>query len=149
MRALRLGSYSIAATFAGTPSLSRGKSTTRTPFLCPPPTLGVGLRERLLRAVLGDLGEVGHRLEPAAGTRRLALANRHRQLPKISMRSPSASDTTARFWSARLPQPPVRRLRLRFPPRVSVLTLVTRTPKIDSIACLISILLESGATTNV
>src|ERR1700676_2911241 len=37
MFALRFGSYSIAATFAGTPDLSRRKSTIRYCFLCPPP----------------------------------------------------------------------------------------------------------------
>src|SRR5262249_5947959 len=107
------------------------------------------LRERLLRLLLGDLGEVGDRLEPAAGTGGLALADRHRQLPKISIESPSASETIARRWSARLPQSPVRRFLLRFPLRLTVLTLVTFTLKIVSTACLISILLASGATRNV
>src|ERR1700681_859765 len=37
MFALRFGSYSMAATFAGTPTLSRRKSTWRYCFLCPPP----------------------------------------------------------------------------------------------------------------
>ena len=55
----------------------------------------------------------------------------------------------ARLLSGRLPQSPVRRLRLRLPLRLSVFTFVTFTLKIDSTACLISILLASGATTNV
>src|SRR5512133_2460971 len=37
MRADRFGSYSIAATLAGTPSLVRLKSTCRYRRLCPPP----------------------------------------------------------------------------------------------------------------
>src|SRR6202000_2090803 len=37
MLELRFGSYSIAATFAGTPTLSRRKSTWRYCFLWPPP----------------------------------------------------------------------------------------------------------------
>src|ERR1700721_3063990 len=37
MRALRFGSYSIAATFAGIPLLSRLKSISRYDCLCPPP----------------------------------------------------------------------------------------------------------------
>src|SRR3954469_4310768 len=37
MRAERFGSYSIAATFAGTPSLRRLKSILRYWRLCPPP----------------------------------------------------------------------------------------------------------------
>src|SRR5580704_852549 len=49
MRALRLGSYSMAATFAGTPSLSRRKSTMRYWRLWPPPRWRDVLRPRLLR----------------------------------------------------------------------------------------------------
>ncbi len=59
----------------------------------------LGLGERLLRLVAGDLREVGDGLEPATGTGGLALANRHRQLPKISIRSPSARETIARLAS--------------------------------------------------
>ena len=65
------------------------------------------------------------------------------------MESPTASETIARRWSARLPQSPVRRFRLRLPLRFTVLTLVTFTLKIASTACLISILLASGATRKV
>jgi hypothetical protein len=54
------------------------------------------LRERLLGLPLADLGEVGDGLEPAPRAGRLALANGHRQLPKISMESPAASETIAR-----------------------------------------------------
>src|SRR5581483_7057598 len=49
MRALRLGSYSMAATFAGTPSLSRRKSTTRYRCLCPPPRCRAVMRPYELR----------------------------------------------------------------------------------------------------
>ena len=41
MRAVRFGSYSIAATFAGTPSLSRRQSMMRNRRLWPPPTCRV------------------------------------------------------------------------------------------------------------
>src|SRR5438309_10400024 len=49
MRADRLGSYSIAATLAGIPILSRLKSMTRYCFLCPPPRKRIETRPRLLR----------------------------------------------------------------------------------------------------
>ena len=55
----------------------------------------------------------------------------------------------ARLVSGRLPKVKVRRLRLRLPLRFSVFTLVTRTLKMVSTAWRISILLASGATTNV
>src|SRR5947208_15109494 len=44
MRAERLGSYSIAATFAGTPSLFRRKSTMRNRRLLPPPWWRIVMR---------------------------------------------------------------------------------------------------------
>src|ERR1700730_7583739 len=46
---LRFGSYSIAATFAGTPTLSRRKSTWRYCFLCPPPRCQTTISPWLLR----------------------------------------------------------------------------------------------------
>src|SRR3954462_7043403 len=49
MRAERFGSYSIAATFAGTPSLTRLKSITRKRRLWPPPWWRVVMRPLLLR----------------------------------------------------------------------------------------------------
>src|SRR5271166_1382403 len=49
MRALRFGSYSMAATLAGTPSLSRLKSMTRYCCLCPPPRWREVLRPCALR----------------------------------------------------------------------------------------------------
>src|SRR5689334_12480999 len=71
------------------------------------------------------------------------------QLPKTSMRSPSRSDTSARFSFERELHCPLRRLRLRLPLRLIVFTFVTCTLKICSTALRISILLASGATTNV
>src|ERR1700755_3302230 len=49
MLALRLGSYSMASTFAGTPSLSRRKSTLRYCFLWPPPRCQTTTSPWLLR----------------------------------------------------------------------------------------------------
>src|SRR5882672_7672310 len=49
MLALRFGSYSIAATFAGTPALSRRKSTLRYCFLWPPPRCHTDISPWLLR----------------------------------------------------------------------------------------------------
>ena len=49
MRADRFGSYSIAATFAGTPSFVRLKSIVRKRRLCPPPWWRVVMRPRLFR----------------------------------------------------------------------------------------------------
>src|ERR1700724_1090986 len=46
---LRFGSYSIAATFAGTPTLSRRKATWRYCFLCPPPRCQTTISPWLLR----------------------------------------------------------------------------------------------------
>src|SRR6266403_2979444 len=46
---LRLGSYSMAATFAGTPTLSRRKSTWRYCFLWPPPRCQITISPWLLR----------------------------------------------------------------------------------------------------
>src|SRR3984893_17100996 len=46
---LRFGSYSIAATVAGTPTLSRRKSTWRYCFLCPPPRCQTTISPWLLR----------------------------------------------------------------------------------------------------
>src|SRR5690554_1817164 len=54
MRAERFGSYSIAATVAGTPSLWRRKSMTRYLRLCPPPRCRLVIRPWTLRpAFLG------------------------------------------------------------------------------------------------
>src|SRR5205807_2979935 len=94
----------------------------------------LGFGERLLRLVARDLREVGDGLEPATGAGGLALADRHRQPPKISIESPSARETMARLEPGRVPKPPVRRLRFRFPLRFTVFTLVTRTSKMVSIA---------------
>src|SRR5919107_5044970 len=52
MYAERLGSYSIAATFAGTPSLVRLKSILRYRRLAPPPRWRAVLRPRALRPPL-------------------------------------------------------------------------------------------------
>ena len=56
MRALRFGSYSIAATLAGIPSLLRLKSTIRYCCLWPPPRWRAVLRPWLLRPPVGGLG---------------------------------------------------------------------------------------------
>src|SRR5665213_479606 len=56
MRALRLGSYSMVATLAGIPSLSRLKSMIRYCCLCPPPRWRAVLRPWLLRPPVRGLG---------------------------------------------------------------------------------------------
>src|SRR4051795_4035259 len=56
MRALRFGSYSMAATFAGTPSLFRRKSTTRYCRLWPPPRWRAVMRPYELRPPVRGLG---------------------------------------------------------------------------------------------
>src|SRR2546430_13934167 len=56
MRALRLGSYSMAATLAGTPSLFRLKSTMRYCRLWPPPRWRAVLRPWALRPPVLGLG---------------------------------------------------------------------------------------------
>ena len=56
------------------------------PYELRPPVRGFGLVSDFSGRVAGDLREVGDGLEPATGAGGLALANRHRQLPKISMR---------------------------------------------------------------
>ena len=56
MRALRLGSYSMAATLAGMPSLFRRKSMIRYCCLWPPPRWRDVLRPWLLRPPLCGLG---------------------------------------------------------------------------------------------
>src|SRR5205085_4215726 len=100
-----------------------------------------------------DLGEVGHRLEPASGAGGIAFAQGHDSLPPhVSNRSillPAERVTTARLVSDRLPNVGMRRLRLRLPLRLSVFTLVTRTAKISSTASRIWILVASERTTNV
>src|SRR5580704_2128508 len=56
MLELRFGSYSIAATFAGTPTLSRRKSTLRYCFLWPPPRCHTTISPWLLRPPLRFFG---------------------------------------------------------------------------------------------
>src|SRR5262245_66252375 len=58
MRALRLGSYSIDATLAGTPSLSRRKSMTRYFRLWPPPRWRDVIRPYELRPPVRGFGLV-------------------------------------------------------------------------------------------
>src|SRR4051812_47632388 len=58
MRAERLGSYSIVATFPGMPSLSRLKSMMRYMVLLPPAVLTAVRRPLLLRPPLWGLGRV-------------------------------------------------------------------------------------------
>src|SRR5271165_7175183 len=60
MRAERLGSYSIAATFAGTPCLSRLKSITRYACLWPPPIKRDVTRPVLLRPPVFCRGSTRH-----------------------------------------------------------------------------------------
>ena len=91
MRAERFGSYSIAATFAGTPSLRALEVDDPVAALVAAALVArrdaaVVVAAALLRQLLGQrllglrlrhLGEVGDRHEAAAGARRLEPADRH------------------------------------------------------------------------
>src|SRR6056297_570386 len=134
MRAVRLGSYSICGTLAGTPSLSaRLKSMMRYARLCPPPWWRVVILPELLRPpFLGKgrtkdfsgsdrvtstksealeprrPGVVGLYLRIAMVCPFLNLARSPGQEtgpPKMSIRSPVATVTIARLLEARRPQP--------------------------------------------
>jgi len=61
MRAVRFGSYSIAATVAGTSSLPRLKSMMRYRRLWPPPMRREVIRPRLLRPPVRRIGAVSER----------------------------------------------------------------------------------------
>ena len=115
---MRFGSYSMCATLAGTPSLSRRKSITRYRRLLPPwcrvVTRPCELRPARLRPFAtserSGLPRVISSKEDTLAPRRpgvvglyLRTAIRYFPVSKISMLSPSASLTIARFWSARLP----------------------------------------------
>ncbi len=93
MRAVRLGSYSMCATLAGTPSLSAATEVDDAVGALVAATLVPGgdaalvvaaalLRQRrdqrLLRLGPGDLDEVGHARATTARRRRLVLADSHR-----------------------------------------------------------------------
>ena len=58
MRAERFGSYSIEATVAGTPNLSRLKSMTRSLRLCPPPRCQMVWSPTLRRPLVRCFGSV-------------------------------------------------------------------------------------------
>src|ERR687886_743936 len=67
MRAERLGSYSMVATRAGTPSLSRLKSMRRYRRLCPPPRWRVVMRPWLLRPAFDLRGRRSGLCGPVVG----------------------------------------------------------------------------------
>src|SRR2546428_33314 len=116
----------------------------------PPRLLLEWAGQRLLGLAAGDLGEVRHAGPPLARCGRLELPDGHVYGPfasKISMESPGASVTTARFWSGRRPAP--RRVRLTFPLRFNVFTERTRTFQICWIASLISVLFDRWSTRKV
>src|SRR5207302_6563648 len=103
------------------------------------------LRERLLGCRPGDLREVGDRPEARARRHRLELTNGHLGQPsKIPIESPSRRVTIAFFQCGR--RPVVVPTRRAFPRTFIVHTPVTFTPNRRSIACLISCLFASGAT---
>src|ERR1700742_4219911 len=97
MYAVRFGSYSIAATLAGTPSLSRLKSILRYRRLAPPPRWREVLRPLELRppdfvspstsdfsgCERVNLGKAGDENEPGPGEVRFGLRNRHLLLPGL------------------------------------------------------------------
>src|SRR5918996_627957 len=128
-----------------TPLVARGDPAVDVP----PGLLGLGTDQRLLRLLPSELGEVGDAGSAAARGRRLVFPDRHIAYfcSKISMESPGARVTTARFSLARVPS--VQRNRLVLPRRLSVLTRSTRTFQIDWTASLISVLLACRLTMNV
>src|SRR5689334_513362 len=101
MRAERLGSYSIAATLAGTPSLRRLKSMTRYRRLCPPPMWRVVIRPRLLRPpvlVIFLVSDFSGRSRVTSSKSEVVTKRRPGDVG-LYLRMPT---------SANLPQPPVR-----------------------------------------
>src|SRR5215207_4972631 len=149
MCAERFGSYSMAATFAGTPSFVRLKSIFRYLRLAPAGLLQP-LGERLLRLLLGD-GLVPHvGREPAARRRGLVLLDGHYSIPcpsKSSIESSGWRVTTAFFHWRRLPLVSPRRFGLGF--TQAVRTPSTRTPKISSTAWRTCVLFARSCTRNV
>ena len=140
MRALRFGSYSIDATFAGTPSLSRRKSTTRYFCLWPPPRWRDGhapVRVAATRLRLRRVSDFSGRSR-VISAKSETVWNRRPGLVGLRLRigHPSApEDLDAVALGERDDRPllagaladhaPVRRLRLRLPLRLRVFTLVT------------------------
>ena len=108
---------------------------------------GAGLlgQQRLLGRGLGDLREVGDRLEPTTGAGGLALAECHALcLEQVDALAVGEGDDRPLGVGA-LSERGGLRLRVRLPLRFSVLTFLTFTPKMSRIASLISGLVESGA----
>ncbi len=119
MRALRFGSYSMCATFAGTPSLLRRKSMIRNRRLFPPPWWRMVIRPLLFRPArlrpfwtsdFSGLSRVISSNPETLAPRRPGVVGLYLRtaisaylVSKISMESPWARVTTARFWSERRP----------------------------------------------
>ena len=122
MRAVRFGSYSMCATFAGTPSLStRLKSIRRYWRLWPPPWCRVVIRPWALRppflgsGASSDFSGVDRVISAKSATlepRRPGVVGLYLRIaivytpqltgpPKASIRSPSASFTIARLVALR------------------------------------------------
>src|SRR3990170_7108861 len=110
------------------------------------PTL---VEQRLLGFGSRYLLESGGAGAPSARRGRLVLANGHSYAPpsKISIESPSASVTMARFWSGRVPR--VKRERLVFPLRFNVFTESTRTFQMACTPSPPTVLFARGSTRNV
>src|SRR4051794_11705150 len=130
MRQLRFGSYSTAATLAGTPSLVRRKSTRRYWRLWPPPLCRAVLRPWLFRPPVALFGArrdfsgvvlvISAKSETVWNRRPglVGLRLRSAIVPYPSNRSidsPAARVTRARLESGFLLIWPVRRLRVPLP----------------------------------
>src|SRR6266516_3815035 len=116
MRHVRLGSYSIADTFAGTPTFSRRKSMRRYWRLCPPPRHRVVMCPLLLRPPDFVSGSTSERSGSVFVTSAKSETDRKRvalvtgltvgypcQPSKTWIASPSFSDTIAFFHGPRVP----------------------------------------------
>src|SRR4051794_35366750 len=168
MCAERFGSYSIAATFAGTPSLRRLKSTLRYRRLAPPPRWRAVLRPLLLRppdflrpsTSVFSGSDFVMTLKSAYETKRspglvgLGLRigiGRYSSRPwrpwKIGMVSPARTWTTAFFHERERPAVNPRRLGLDLTDIVRTST--TLTSKRTSTAWRICVLCALGCTRNV
>src|SRR5262249_414902 len=112
--AVRFGSYSIAATFAGTPGLSRRKSTLRYCFLWPPPRCHTETSPWLLRPPERFFGSRSAFSGVSLVISLLSITLMHRLDPVSGLKlfSPIAASCPSKTFSYRLRFPLVPNYRL-------------------------------------